>query len=183
MDFPRSESKETSRQAVSSYASLSDGDGYSTEIHCPSFSQSISCLRLHYFWKIVTIHFESSTSVTFQGGKGLEFSYHHWKISYSPHQKPDNFLSASGFAMASSLGLIVEIQSLTITTGYLLLPSPSLMRESNQQLFVKNTINNWWQGSQSSFCLVLSQKYWAMQVKQQNEFSVENSHISAWSCD
>lgn len=154
MDFPRSESKETSGQAVSSYASLSDGDGYSTETHCPSFSQSISCLQLHYFWKIVTIHAESSMSVTFQGGKGLEFSYYHWKISYSPHKKPDNFISASGFAIASSLGLIVEIQS----PNHNRLFAPSLMRESNQQLFVKNTINNWWQGSQSSFCLLLSQK-------------------------
>lgn len=172
----RTESEQISGKAISSYASLSGRDRYSTETHCPSICQSLSCLQLHYFWKIAMIHFASSMSVSFQGGKGFEFSHQHWKINYSPHQNPGNFISISGFAIASCLVLIGEIQNLWNTTGYLTL---SFLDEGKQPSAAceKHLISNWWQGSQSSFGLLLDQKHWVMQDKQLKEFPVENSHI------
>lgn len=175
MNFPRrSESKADSDQTSSSIACLSGGDGYSLHRNTlsvllprhllPSTALALEdCpVTLHDVFCIFHICFIS-------GWGGLWILLLSPILLVSPKDKlftlPGHFISTLDFATASGLLLMVEIQRLSVPIGYLPLP-PSLDDGGEAtDACQKCLINNWWQGSQSSCCLALTQKYWATQVK------------------
>jgi len=131
MDFPiRSESKADSDQTVSSNPSLSDGGGYS--LHRNTLS---TLLPMYLLPSAVLAREELSRHLArcilhlphlshFRVGTGLNFATV-TETNYSPYQNPDHFISTLDFAITSSSLLMLEIQRLSVPTGYLPLP-PSL---------------------------------------------------------